>query len=70
MKNNKKNLNCDFAFFSEFQAEEFDVDSVLKDMAVRSEGFSGREISKLAIGLQVRCRLLLGVLEIVTVLFT
>ena len=33
--------------------EEFDVDSVLKDIAARSEGFSGREISKLGIALQV-----------------
>jgi len=36
----------------DIEVEEFDADSVLKDIAARSEGFSGREISKLGIALQ------------------
>ena len=45
-------LNLQF-IFRDIQIEEFDSDSVLSDIAARSEGFSGREISKLGIALQV-----------------
>lgn len=43
---------ADLAEKGDIQIEEFDSDSVLSDIAARSEGFSGREISKLGIALQ------------------